>query len=114
MGYYSQVTIGMEKQYYVESALITQALPKLLVQEKAIATTDAVYWTFEAIKWYESYPYIQECETYFETLKKAQLNNNYPIFGAIRIGEDSHDYEEWGHPYSFDICTSRLITSPVT
>ena len=113
MGYISQVIIGIEKTQYVESALITQTLPKLLRDFQPRAWGDVMYWEIPEIKWYDDYPDIAECVKFFEMLDSLPCKNEQP-FGAIRIGENNDDTEEWGSPHQFEIYVSRDICYPLT
>jgi hypothetical protein len=112
MGYVSQVIVGMTKIQYVDSALITRNLPKLLGENKPNACGDDVYWAFNDIKWYDGYPEIDECETYFELLMDSTKENEI-VFGALRMGEREDDSQEWGKPWEFDIYLNREIRYPI-
>ncbi len=113
MGYRSQVTVGMLKTYYVECSLITLTLPKLLIEHKPKTLGEFVYWEIEDIKWYHDYPDVAECMKFFDMLVDDLPYKNEQVFGAIRLGEESNDIEEWGSPHQYDIYVISQLTSPL-
>jgi len=113
MGYRSQLIIGIEKNQYVECALITQTIPKLLQEYQPRAWGDVMYWAIPDIKWYDDFPDVVECEEFFEMLNDLPYKDEQS-FGAIRIGEDDDDTQEWGTPHQFEIYVRRDICCPLT
>jgi hypothetical protein len=67
--------------------------------------SDAIYYTIDSWKWYDSDPDVKAIEAWFESLPKED-------FGAIRIGENDDDSEEWGEPYNYSIYIERTLTCP--
>lgn len=114
MGYRSSVVIAVHKEAYTQSTLLTNDLPALLRETAPTAHKDAMYWRLEDIKWYNDYPQISEVEDYFNTLDDLPMTADRKAqYGAIRIGEEQDDIEQWGSPYDFDIQVSVAIDCPV-
>ena len=132
MGYTSTVKFAIRKDVYLK-CLLLQNIPKCLQEhDDSITLTphgDAMYWEIRGWKWYDSYPEIQEIQTWFDWLEDEEENpqkqeeltrdkDNIPImgdcpaFGGIRIGEDNDDIQEWGCPSDFDLYVSVAIQTP--
>lgn len=113
MGYHSDVTIGITKVLYLKAVLLNN-IPKALEDANKIETNLNVYWQIEGWKWYESYPEIIEILEWFEWCigESEEAEDNLYHFGALRIGEEYGDSEEWGRPYDFDIYKDHNISSP--
>lgn len=106
MGYRSDVVIGITKEKWVEHQLNPSIPDALLGGDVArVIKPNAVYFVISSWKWYQSYPEVQEIESWFETLPMED-------FGAMRIGENDDDIETWGQPADFDIWLSRSIDYP--
>lgn len=113
MGYRSDVTIGVTKALYVK-ALLLNNIPKALEGVDKLETTHNIYWQIEGWKWYDSYPEVMDIIEWFnwcfdETEEDESDETN---FGALRLGEEFGDREEWGDPSDFDIYSSQYISSP--
>ena len=113
MGYRSDVTIGVTKALYLKAMLLNN-IPKALEDVDKIETTNNIYWQNQDLKWYGSYPEIKEILDWFiwcyeesESDETGETN-----FGALRIGEEYGDSEEWGYPSDFDIYKDHHISSP--
>ena len=113
MGYRSDVTIGMSKVLYLKAVLLNN-IPKALENVNKIEITHNVYWEIQGWKWYESYPEIIEILEWFEWCDgKSEADETYEThFGALRLGEEYGDSEDWGSPWDFDIYKDHLINSP--
>ena len=113
MGYCSDVTIGITKVLYLKAILLNN-IPKALEDINKMETTDNVYWQIQDWKWYDSYPEIKEILDWFEWCDKEsdEAEDNLFHFGALRLGEDYGDSEEWGSPYDFEIYKDHHISSP--
>ena len=44
---------------------------------------------------------------------EMQTKTHSILFGAIRLGEEFGDYEQWGDPYEYDLQLGQSIESPV-
>lgn len=130
MGYRSDIVIAVRKDIYLKAQLL-QNIPKSLSEAAVIAHPhgSALYWEIHGWKWYEGYPEVQEIidwmawladeeENPFERVEIYRDKDNKPIFselgafGAIRVGEDATDIEEWGYPTEFDLYISTAISKP--
>ena len=111
MGYGSEIVVGMEKTYYLEYA---STFPKLLVEYKPETVGECVYWRIPDINWYieNEYPDIQECDSFFNTLAELPYKDKR-VFGAVRVGLNFHDTEEWGSPHQYEIFINLGIASPI-
>lgn len=119
MGYRSDITIGMTKELYMKCVLLGN-IPACLAEYKddeVTTRTGKHYWVVEGWKFYEGYPEVQEIRDWFDWCdesKEAQPpeNDNNPQFGAIRLGEEIGDIEEWGDPGHFDLWINQSISLP--
>ena len=128
MGYTSTVKFAVRKDVYLKCVLL-QNFPAALQELKAVPYKDCLYWEIECWKWYTNYPEVAEMESWFEWLEDETENpstqvelyrdkDNLPVytshaaFGAIRLGEDHGDIQEWGSPNDFDLCVVTYIDSP--
>ena len=113
MGYRSDVTIGITKVLYLKAILLNN-IPKALEDVNKKETSHNIYWQIQGWKWYDSYPEIKEILDWFKWCEEeSETDETYEThFGALRLGEDYGDSEEWGSPYDFDIYKDHNISSP--
>lgn len=121
MGYTSSAVIAVHKTILAED-LINPIIPDALKEESPfvqVYDTDlARYWVINGWKWYQGYPDIKAIEDFFKELSdRPEVTSHYNessimVFGALRMGEDSDDIEEWGEPFSYDIGSVRYISHP--
>lgn len=113
MGYRSDVTIGITKVLYLKAVLVNN-IPKALEGINKLETEHNIYWQIHGWKWYDSYPEVMEILAWFEWCEEESYSDEtYEThFGALRLGEDYGDSEEWGSPYDFDIYKDHHISSP--
>ena len=113
MGYRSDVTIGLTKALYVKAVLLNN-IPKALENAEKVETDLNVFWQIEGWKWYEFYPDIIEIQAWFDWCIDVMEDDdtNESIFGAVRVGEEYGDSEDWGSPGDLDIYISHYISSP--
>ena len=119
MGYRSDVTIAMTKELYMKCVLIGN-IPKALAECKdddATARTGTHYWMVKGWKFYTGYPEVDEIIDWFHWCidsEEAQPpeGDDTPQFGAIRLGEETSDIEEWGEPGCFDLWINQSISLP--
>ena len=113
MGYRSDVTIGITKVLYLKAILLND-IPSALVGVNKIETSRDVYWQIQGWKWYDSYPEVIEILDWFQWCEgETESDETHEVhFGALRLGEDYGDSEEWGSPYDFDIYKDHNISSP--
>lgn len=122
MSYRSDLVIAVHKQIITED-LINPIIPVALKNEPFCDTELARYWKLEGWKWYESYPEVQEIEAFFNRLDEHELpirtSNVDPTlqfeigpYGALRIGEDHDDSQQWGDPGEYGVHLKRTIVSP--
>lgn len=128
MGYRSTAKFAVRKDVYLKCQLL-QNLPSVLQELEAVPYNDCLYWEIESWKWFSSYPEVAEMESWFEWLEDETENpptkierfrdkDNLPVysehaaFGAIRLGEDPGDIQEWGSPNDFDLYVASCINSP--
>lgn len=115
MGYHSKVVIAVHKRVLAESLITGLGIPEGLEQADSIVETDiAKYWHFYDCKWYSTNPYVAEIEGWLMELGEMdtiELPGGFfsAPYGALRLGEDSSDVEEWGSPYSYGIEFVRNI-----
>lgn len=108
MGYRSDVVIALQRHFLARN-LVTNELPSFLLEHPHQIINGAAYWNIEQIKWYEEFEDIKEVITYFRTLDAVATPSPY---GAVRIGENIDDIEEFGEPHEFGIYVERYIDSP--
>lgn len=118
MGYRSEVVIVVNK-IRVTEAKLQKTLPKILAEDWGTNTSGktALYWHFGQIKWYESYPEIQECMKWFDSLADIEIDISYPkpgkamqtSWGFLRIGEEDNDTDILGDPYYFNVTQQHNI-----
>ena len=106
MGYRSDLVIAITKEMLAQD-LIEPFIPNVIKELSTSSTQNAIYYFIEGWKWYESYPEVQEIESWFDTMLDKD-------FGAMRIGENDDDIQTWGNPYDFEIYLSRSISAPVS
>lgn len=113
MGYRSDVTIGITKVLYLKAVLLNN-IPKALENVDKLETTLNVYWEIHGWKWYDNYPEIIEIVDWFQWCEgETETDETYEThFGALRLGEEYGDSEEWGTPCDFDIYKDHHISSP--
>lgn len=113
MGYRSDVTIGVTKVLYTKAVLL-ENIPNALKNVTKLETTHSVYWQIEGWKWYDSYPEVMDIIEWFNwCFDETENDDSYETtYGAMRLGEEYGDIEEWGHPSDFDIYSSQYISSP--
>jgi len=120
MGYRSNITIGVHKSIIITD-LISPVIPNSLKTESYTDIGDVRYWELDW-KWYDSYPEVQAVLAFFEYLSDQPNimmspdtnTHSIEVYGAIRLGEDTGDIEEWGSPNEYEIYTSQAISSPVS
>ena len=120
MGYRSDIAIAIHKNI-VARDLIDPIIPDALKNEPHQDNGDTRYWYLSGWKWCRGYLEVAAIEKFFDLLNEEgfQIFNQeheysiYP-YGAIRIGEDDDDVENWGDPSHYDIHLSRSIQSPFT
>lgn len=116
MGYRSDLIIGIHK-IIIARDLISREIPDSLRKVKYVMHNDVAYYRINSWKWYPSYPEVATMEAYFDKLTDEQDtlpedSEIHVLFGAMRIGEDDNDFQEWGDPYSLDIALNRTIDYP--
>lgn len=122
MGYTSTVVIAVRKDTYLKCQLL-QNIPRALMELTVTAHDKAVYWEIDGWKWYQGYPEIEEIEAWFDWLTDMDENPEpletyngaafpVPVFGALRMGEDMGDIQDWGDPGHFDINPNQSISVP--
>lgn len=119
MGYRSEIVIVVNK-IRVAEAKLQKTLPKVLAEDWGTRTSGktALYWRFDQIKWYGSYPEVQECMTWLNSLADIEIDISHPkpgktmqtSWGFLRIGEEESDIESLGDPYYFNVIPERTIT----
>jgi hypothetical protein len=108
MGYRSEVVLALSKEVYMEYAVLSKTLPKLLLREApTVIESRGYYWKFGGIKWYDTYPRVIEVDEFFD---KLEIEKDYAF---VRIGEEITDIEEKGDCYHFDIYPRASIDSPL-
>lgn len=122
MGYTSDVVIAVHKEVMVKRLIHGKQTPKPLTEATKTFTTEiAQYWVIQGWKWYESYPEIQEINAFIdEVLEEDDVKYTtsgdvswmISPMGAMRMGEDDHDVQEWGDPSEYGIGLSRFIDFP--
>lgn len=126
MGYRSSICIAIHKSIVVQD-LIAPIIPDCLKDEPWHDINNARYWKLDDWKWYDNYPDVQAIGAFFEALDEIEeIKSNYDtelnpelatitmsVYGALRIGEEDGDNQEWGTPYDYDIYINRSIDSPV-
>lgn len=115
MGYYSDVTIAVTKELYVKAVLLNN-IPNALTCDLKRDTATNVYWQIMGWKWYQSNRVIKEIEDWFEWCEeqstRTDIDHIVTHYGAIRIGEEYGDRQEWGSPQDFDIYVNHYISDP--
>ena len=127
MGYRSDVVIAVTKVAYTKS-ILKQDLPDMLKgNDSWVVQKDndmGFFWTIEGIKWYESYPEVQEVMDWLTTIESEEHQSDCMVngnkqkpweqdqYGFLRMGEEYNDIEELGDPYHFDISMCREIVTP--
>ena len=122
MGYTSTVVIAVRKDTYLKCQLL-QNIPRALMELRAEPYGDAMYWEIAGWKWYQDYSEIQAIEAWFDWLADEDENPppmetfngkefQVPVFGALRMGEDMGDTQDWGDPSHFDIYPNQSISVP--
>ena len=120
MGYHSDVTIAMTKELYMKCVLLGN-IPACIAKYKdddATSRTGTHYWRIEGWKWNPYYLEVQEIEEWFkwctcdEAARFSEAGEDEPQFGAIRLGEETGDIEEWGEPGCFDLWINQSISLP--
>lgn len=120
MGYRSDIAIAIHKNIVAED-LINPIIPEALKKEQHLDYGESRYWFLSGWKWYEDYPEVAAIEAFFnymdenvDPIKTEGTSFTYSPYGALRIGDDDDDVENWGDPSQYDIHLSRSIQSPFT
>ena len=118
MGYRSDVAIAIDKQAFNKLRLLGK-VPLVVINEIQFETGSAYYWYFQSTKWYEDFQDVKDYTALLDYLDSGpeELGTSKEFFdpdlyGFIRIGEESADYEERGAPYEFNIILDRSIRFP--
>lgn len=111
MGYRSEVYIAVSKELYVKCQLLNNIPKALQGLPEMVTTEDCVYWLIEGWKWYPNYPEVQEIEAWFDWCIENESGES--DFGAIRLGEETGDIQEWGSPWDFELYVNQSISCPV-
>lgn len=113
MGYRSDVTIGITKALYTKAMLLDN-IPKALEGVNKLESENNIYWQIEGWKWYESYTEVPDIIEWFNWCnEESEADDTHEThFGALRLGEEYGDAEEWGNPSDFDIYKDHHISSP--
>lgn len=118
MGYRSDLVIAVHKNIYTRN-LITNEFPEILRNVSPKQHDDAFYWKLDGYKWYTGFPEIDSMETYFDQLDNEdqvisndEHNSARLCYGAMRVGEENGDIQEWGSPYDYYITANISIDSP--
>ena len=123
MGYTSTAVIAIHKSILAED-LISPTLPGILRDESdftSVYETDvARYWVVDSWKWYKEFKEIKELEAFFSELEERgplDFEDQYgtltlSAFGAVRMGENNDDIQEWGDPLDYGIELVRRISHP--
>ena len=111
MGYRSQVTLAIKKDFYDDLIVLNHKLPDLIIGSTIINKPDVVIFNWDDIKWYESYPEISEVINFMEFMDNhSELNNIPPLYGFMRMGEEYADFDSLGEPYEYGLDYTREIT----
>ena len=107
MGYRSDVVIAIDKQAYDQEMLLGVGRDDYF-HDAAHLIGNVYFWVFEGTKWSPIYPEV----AYIESLLDALDDLGEPMYGFVRVGEDSADIEEKGAPYEYDIYPTVSIDYP--
>jgi len=121
MGYRSDLVIAVHGTILAHD-LISSIIPRVLKELKSSDVGGIRYWRIEQWKWYREYADVWEIEAFFsfmDTLSPVPCHPDDPNttrttvpYGAIRIGEDMVDIEEWGSPMDYELFVERNIVAP--
>lgn len=128
MGYRSDVIIAVHRETYTKH-FVMGTIPQALNDAQHWKTQDACYWHLDSWKFYPRYPDVAEILAWFDALdeeldvvvpfnRRDREGNIVPAtrpqtaFGAMRLGEERGDVEEWGQPDEYDIFHSEYIDFP--
>lgn len=101
MGYRSKVVIGMTRKFYNEHK---EQVTKLLEHSEVIDNIDKLYFVYDYIKWYSSYPEVANIIDF--------VSSNSDDICLLRLGEELGDVEEIGSCYEFDLYVNQDIVIP--
>ena len=104
MGYRSDLIIAVSNEIILED-MVANTIPKIIKQLDFKLRNIGTYYRIEGWKWYDDDRDVSAILEWFSSMEETQ-------FGAVRVGEDSDDIEEWGTPYIFDIYVQTTIDSP--
>lgn len=113
MGNRATVIIGVAKDAYVTTCLLTGGLPKLLQETPKIVGT-AVYWRFEGYRWETSDPDVAAVYEFFQRLDDLAYDNEVtgPQYGGVELWDEGMN-ESFGDPSEFGIWVIQHIESPL-
>lgn len=120
MSYRSDIVIAIHKTIMARN-LITNEFPSILKTEAHYQVDNAFYWRLDFWRWDNGYADVKEVEDYFEKLDEedevdASDAGDHPyrigVYGAVRVGEDSSDLQEWGTPEEYGISVDISIDAP--
>ena len=101
MGYRSQVVIAISLDLYGKNK---KEINKLLNDAEFNIGDRAVYFSYDSVKWYESYTDVANVMKF--------INANIDECAFLRLGEEHNDIEELGNCYEFDIYVNRELSWP--
>ena len=110
MGYRSDVGFGCDPILKDILKTVTEwdkETKEFLEYGDDLSSDDHGRWSWNYVKWYETYPEIQVLENLMCFAENSSLD--YDSYGFIRIGEEIDDIEMKGCPSTFDIYVSRSI-----
>lgn len=101
MGYRSEVTIALHETV-VDRNLITQEIPRELLEGFVTKVGNHSYYQFVGIKWM----YYATIIEFFKTLQDVE-------YGGVRLGENSDDHEYFGCHDDYELYITSYISSPI-
>ena len=111
MGYRSDVYFAISKEART-MALLTDGLPSVLPNALVGSTATALYYEIRDVKWYDSFPEVEEFYTFLSELDDLESPGVEPVYGYIRIGEDDQDVDFRGDPGEYDLWFTRGVEMP--
>ena len=92
MGYRSDGKLAIKKTDLVKAELLLSIPTPSLLGECELEESDGIYfYSYVALKMYDSYPEVEEFQNWLNTLKDKEIPYEY-----IRLGESYDDVEKQG------------------
>ena len=117
MGYRSDVVFAIYQKDYFASSVLENVFPNLLKNSKVFkknlgefeyeTNSKIVFFTCSGLKWYDSYPEIQQIQTFMDHLDEQDI-----LYAFVRLGEHDDDIEKRGEPFEFDIQVNVSLDLP--